>query len=825
MDRSGRQQVLELDLERPQIIVGRHPDCDLVSSDASVSRRHCVLALENGHYRVSDLGSANGTLVNDVRISHRRLKSRDIVRCGSLILQFVDDHDMAAPPPPAHAQTPAPEPPPPVAAHSDALESENQRLSAAAAEANERLTLAQRELSHAEQRAESALSRARSAEEDARTLSERVQALEHTAWERDNQLQSRESEIQSLKTRLRVLENQAAQKADDADHETALTALREERDAALAQAEAAAQEATALRAQLDAAGGGGDINATMEMSRLPFPPPVPDGAAHAPEDGPALEQLRSTLENARRAAETLRTAWSSSDEAVDVSADADTGDLDVADLLGTLRTALDSAADRLAGATDAWIGREQAGDDVGIVALSSLDDGQIDGTAPPVDEHGAQTGLRVRIEALEAELAAAQEREAEARESARGAGKARKAQRDAEARVAELESRVTDYDDIRTQRDQMAQNLRSAHEKVRELESRLSAVEAQGDPAALSAELSGEYQLREAAEKARRAAEARSAKHAAELDEALAHVKELETALAEAQQARTAAEGAAEKLEASEKRIAELEQQVVEGQAAEQRSAELLRQLAAADHARDEAEQRAASAEEALKEAQRGGGISLESASDESRPDMDRATAERLERMQVRLGAVTRRAKLAEEQSRQLTVREKRIEELEAELATVKSERDNAEMTTLGLVAENKMLRDELAAAGSGGADDIESTTAQPVLSADLLPGASGGGSTQPEPEDIGELESIEIEPADDEPGPARSAVASTAPPPIPESALGAPKKPARSTKAPLSTENDMEVPAPFDDDDDEDEDDGAIAGEPIPFVVESPES
>lgn len=90
-DRAGRQMVHALDARRGQTVVGRHPDCDIVIADASVSRRHCAIAFDDGGFRIADLGSANGTLVNDVLVSRRHLANEDVVRCGTYVLQFFDD--------------------------------------------------------------------------------------------------------------------------------------------------------------------------------------------------------------------------------------------------------------------------------------------------------------------------------------------------------------------------------------------------------------------------------------------------------------------------------------------------------------------------------------------------------------------------------------------------------------------------------------------------------------------------------------------------------------------------------------------------------------
>jgi pSer/pThr/pTyr-binding forkhead associated (FHA) protein len=73
-------------------IVGRSPRCDVVLDDASVSRTHAVLAPEpdGGSLHVSDMGSGNGTWVNDVRITGRAVvSSGDRLNIGRLAFVVV----------------------------------------------------------------------------------------------------------------------------------------------------------------------------------------------------------------------------------------------------------------------------------------------------------------------------------------------------------------------------------------------------------------------------------------------------------------------------------------------------------------------------------------------------------------------------------------------------------------------------------------------------------------------------------------------------------------------------------------------------------------
>ncbi|MEM7810800.1 MAG: FHA domain-containing protein [Planctomycetota bacterium] len=51
-----------------RLLVGRRPDCDVALTFPNVSSRHCELAFEDGYWRVRDLGSSNGTKVDEERV-------------------------------------------------------------------------------------------------------------------------------------------------------------------------------------------------------------------------------------------------------------------------------------------------------------------------------------------------------------------------------------------------------------------------------------------------------------------------------------------------------------------------------------------------------------------------------------------------------------------------------------------------------------------------------------------------------------------------------------------------------------------------------------
>ncbi len=105
-------------------VVGRDASCDIVSTEATVSRRHAEIRAVGGGgdgWEVVDLGSTHGTWVNGQRVQQRALTGTTSVRFGDTAAGFdltVTVTGAAAPPPPVPG-APAPPPftaPPPAAA-------------------------------------------------------------------------------------------------------------------------------------------------------------------------------------------------------------------------------------------------------------------------------------------------------------------------------------------------------------------------------------------------------------------------------------------------------------------------------------------------------------------------------------------------------------------------------------------------------------------------------------------------------------------------------------------------------------------------------------
>ncbi len=59
----------DIPLRPGRYVIGRNPDADLRLPLPSVSRRHCEIVLDEKSLRARDLGSSNGTYLNDMRLS------------------------------------------------------------------------------------------------------------------------------------------------------------------------------------------------------------------------------------------------------------------------------------------------------------------------------------------------------------------------------------------------------------------------------------------------------------------------------------------------------------------------------------------------------------------------------------------------------------------------------------------------------------------------------------------------------------------------------------------------------------------------------------
>jgi FHA domain/Double zinc ribbon len=85
-DLSGEQFELTEVLTR----LGRHPSSEIPLDDITVSRRHAEVTRVGGTYFARDVGSLNGTYVNQERIEDAELRHGDELQVGKFRLVFFD---------------------------------------------------------------------------------------------------------------------------------------------------------------------------------------------------------------------------------------------------------------------------------------------------------------------------------------------------------------------------------------------------------------------------------------------------------------------------------------------------------------------------------------------------------------------------------------------------------------------------------------------------------------------------------------------------------------------------------------------------------------
>jgi len=91
--------VRNLRLDGRVTTIGRDKTSHLALKDSRSSREHCVIEPVEDGFQIRDLGSRNGTRVNNRRVSTELLDHNDVIRIGRTVMRFVDPAQTREPKP------------------------------------------------------------------------------------------------------------------------------------------------------------------------------------------------------------------------------------------------------------------------------------------------------------------------------------------------------------------------------------------------------------------------------------------------------------------------------------------------------------------------------------------------------------------------------------------------------------------------------------------------------------------------------------------------------------------------------------------------------
>lgn len=86
---SGAELGKKYALAQSSTLIGRSPKTDIQLDEDAVSRNHAMIVNEGPRIMVRDLGSTNGTYVNDVPIKELELRDADQLKIGRTIFKFL----------------------------------------------------------------------------------------------------------------------------------------------------------------------------------------------------------------------------------------------------------------------------------------------------------------------------------------------------------------------------------------------------------------------------------------------------------------------------------------------------------------------------------------------------------------------------------------------------------------------------------------------------------------------------------------------------------------------------------------------------------------
>jgi predicted component of type VI protein secretion system len=91
LDANAPTHSREFKLDRSRLSIGRRPYNDIVLDHVTVSGEHALLEKKGADYEFLDTGSSNGSFVNGLRVTRKKLRPGDYVSIGIFQMQLVSD--------------------------------------------------------------------------------------------------------------------------------------------------------------------------------------------------------------------------------------------------------------------------------------------------------------------------------------------------------------------------------------------------------------------------------------------------------------------------------------------------------------------------------------------------------------------------------------------------------------------------------------------------------------------------------------------------------------------------------------------------------------
>lgn len=76
-------------IDQNQSSIGRSTDSQIFLDDVTVSRKHAAIEVEGGVFTLIDLGSLNGTYLNNQSVAKSALKTGDEIQIGKFHMLFI----------------------------------------------------------------------------------------------------------------------------------------------------------------------------------------------------------------------------------------------------------------------------------------------------------------------------------------------------------------------------------------------------------------------------------------------------------------------------------------------------------------------------------------------------------------------------------------------------------------------------------------------------------------------------------------------------------------------------------------------------------------